>query len=295
VAAAGALASAGVPVYVLAFEGVNPEAVQSIADAGDPAPGTNTWYPVGSTAQILAAFNSVVQRTAGCALSLSNSGRGPSDSAIITVELVRNNGATRRLLWPGANGYSLNGNNLTLNGMSCQELQEAARTDATAHAEVKVGCACVSTGPEKCDDNVDNNCNGRVDESCVPTNKCGVDAPPAQCPPGTPGNPPEICDGMNNDGDLEIDEGCPGGVCTMATDELCDGADNDCDRLVDEGCPPICPMQPEICDGIDNDCDGMIDEGCDKVCRPLSEICDMLDNDCDGVVDEVCTAGPILE
>jgi hypothetical protein len=293
VAAATALATAGVPVYLLAFEGVNPRAVQRIADAGDPAPGSNTWYPVGSTSQITAALSRIVSRTATCTLGLMNTGAGAFDPAVITVELVRNNGASRRTLPAGTNGYTLAGNSLMLNGTACQELQSASLTDATARVEVKVGCKCSATGSEMCGDNVDNNCNGRIDEDCVPTDKCGVNAPPANCPPTPPSGPPEICDGINNDGDLQTDEGCPG-QCTMASDELCDGKDNDCDRLIDEGCPPVCMMQPEICDGLDNDCDGQVDEGCGEVCHPLSEICDGKDNDCDGQIDEVCTSDPIL-
>ena len=41
--------------------------------------------------------------------------------------------------------------------------------------------------------------------------------------------------------------------------ELCDGVDNDCDNQIDEGYPPNCMdcLMPtdEVCDGIDNDCD----------------------------------------
>ena len=46
------------------------------------------------------------------------------------------------------------------------------------------------------------------------------------------------------------------------TAEVCNGVDDDCDGMVDEGCQ-MCPMQhDEVCDGIDNDCDLEIDEGC---------------------------------
>jgi len=92
------------------------------------------------------------------------------------------------------------------------------------------------------------------------------------------------CDGVDNDGDNEVDEDWPalgepcgegagvgecvegeyvcaddgmGVVCEGAvgpSDEVCDGKDNDCDGTKDNG-------PAETCDGKDNDCDGFIDEG----------------------------------
>ncbi|MBU1131754.1 putative metal-binding motif-containing protein, partial [Patescibacteria group bacterium] len=48
--------------------------------------------------------------------------------------------------------------------------------------------------------------------------------------------------------------------------EVCDGLDNNCDGQVDEGLLNLCgtcgPAPVEDCDGVDNDCDGEIDEDC---------------------------------
>jgi hypothetical protein len=290
---AAALASAGIPVYLLGFDDVDQTRMQQIADAGDPAAGTNTWYNVSNSTSIVNALNAIIGRTASCTLGLTNTGVGTFDANILTVDLVRNNGATRTAIARGgANGYSISGTTITLAGTSCSDLQSAVATDSTAKVEIKGGCQC-TPATEICD-GVDNNCNGLADEGCVPTNMCGVNAPPASCPPNTPpAGPPEICDGIDNDGDNQVDEGCPG-VCTGMGDEVCDGADNDCDKEVDEGCPPACMPTGETCDGVDNDCDGMVDEGCGMICRPLTEICDGIDNDCDGKIDEICPDVPVL-
>ena len=179
---AGNLAMAGVPVFVLGFQGVNPDAMQNIANAGDPAPGVNTWYSVSDTMSIVNALNSIITRTASCTFPLADTGVGARDRDTIQVELVTAGGTMRSAIASDAmNGYTLEGQDLlTLHGSACTSLQTALATDPTSLVEVRLGCACVG-GTEICFDNIDNDCDGRVDEDCVPRNECGVDAPPEDC------------------------------------------------------------------------------------------------------------------
>jgi streptogramin lyase len=171
-------------------------------------------------------------------------------------------------------------------------------------------------------DGLDNNCDGVIDEGCMPGGAPGCDdrqqQPCYEGPAHTAGR--GICHGGIRDcvGDQwtacadqqlpeaaevcgnAIDENCDGRVdedcgppdCVPEV-EICDGVDNDCDEVVDEGCPEN-PCQPaaEVCDGVDNDCDGLVDEGVANACGTCgeapTEVCDGADNDCDGVIDEYC-------
>ncbi len=112
----------------------------------------------------------------------------------------------------------------------------------------------------------------------------------------------EECNGVDDDGDGEIDEGvepkpilCGEGACQSPGQAVCVGGAWAAD------CQPGTPSL-ETCNAIDDDCDGMVDEGapCNAgetctagTCAPVVESCDAVDNDGDGQVDEgsLCPAG----
>ncbi|WP_282135440.1 MopE-related protein [Seonamhaeicola maritimus] len=211
-------------------------------------------------------------------------------------------------------------------------------------------------------DGIDNNCDGQIDEGVLSTFYADTDgdgygnpndsmqacsAPTGYVTDNTdcddtqaaayPGNT-EICDGIDNDCDGQVDEGV---LSTFYADADSDGYGNPNDSIqacsaptgyvsdntdCDDTQAAAYPGNTEICDGIDNNCDGQIDEGvlstfyadtdgdgygdvnvttqacsaptgyvsdntdCDDTQAAAypgnTEICDGIDNNCDGQVDE---------
>ena len=188
---------------------------------------------------------------------------------------------------------------------------------------------------EVCGDGKDNDCDGTVDDGC-PGVRCvdhdgdgwgvGPDCKRADCDDTRNAVFPwaaEACDGVDNDCDGTVDEGCPASACKdLDGDGFGAGAGccnapgaTACRQGCDDSDGGVHPWAAEICfDSADNNCDGQKDEGC-TLCRDAdgdghgigarcsnwdcddgaastypgaSETCDGVDNDCDGVVDDDC-------
>jgi hypothetical protein len=134
-----------------------------------------------------------------------------------------------------------------------------------------------------------------------------------------PGADETVCNGVDNDCDLAIDEdyqemqtNCGTGACAAtglmvcidgveddtctpgtpaADDATCDGVDDDCDNLVDEdymSMPTTCGQG--VCESTGNSVciDGVVDDGCTPgVPDEATDVtCDGFDGDCDGMIDE---------
>jgi hypothetical protein len=75
-------------------------------------------------------------------------------------------------------------------------------------------------------------------------------------------------------------------------DEECNGLDDDCDVQIDEGLPPAQPCEKSNqwgkCAGLSL-CAGALGRSC-QAPEPAEDVCDYLDNDCDGITD-----GPFVQ
>jgi len=120
--------------------------------------------------------------------------------------------------------------------------------------------------PELCNA-VDDDCNGEVDEVFgILTCGLGVcENMVAECLEGVTYEceplalaVDEVCDGLDNDCDGEVDEELPDVVCGFGP---CTASVPGCVDAAVPDCVPVDAAGDETCDGIDNDCNGSVDDG----------------------------------
>jgi len=193
------------------------------------------------------------------------------------------------------------------------------------------GSAGPCAPPAETCNGTDDDCDGMTDEDfdCVPEasescmTTCGTMGSRAcsdTCAWGACGAGTEVCNGVDDDCDMMIDEGF---ACVASSTGSCTTS---CSSTGTRACLgdctwDTCTPPAEVCNGVDDDCDTAIDEGftcvsgagrgcttgcgstgsqtCNAMCRwpaacmPPAETCNGSDDDCDMMVDEgfACAVG----
>jgi hypothetical protein len=129
-------------------------------------------------------------------------------------------------------------------------------TEPCPQGQTRCGGACVDVQSDEA------NC-GACGSACGAGQTCDAGQCTSACAPAT-----EVCNGVDDDCDGQVDEGFDVGAA-------CDGADADacaegvfvCSSAGTATCSDVTGDSVEVCgNGVDDDCDGQVDEGCAAGC-----------------------------
>jgi MYXO-CTERM domain-containing protein len=301
VLAAGTLLTAGVQTYVVGFSVLGEEqaSLNQIAVAG----GTTAAYFAANEQQLAAALANIVSKSVmyeKCN-GLDDNCNGQCDETwpeVAVTGAACTNPHAAQTCSAGVGACKRDGVYV------CNAQQTGSGCSVVAGAPTCPGAPGCNPQGEICYNGVDDDCDGTVDEGCLP------------CV-----SQPEICDGKDNNCNGLIDEGyvsvpcgsnigeCKAGttacvagkvVCNGAvgpTAEICDGKDNNCDTITDnftEPCYPPgggagCDLATGVCKGVCKMgirlCTSGVWGACQGYQGPKPEVCNGLDDDCDGVID----------
>ena len=182
----------------------------------------------------------------------------------------------------------------------------------------------ICSPPAETCNNVDDNCNGQVDENACGNTSCVVGQSQA-CTTSCQSTGVQICDATGLWGVCQPpaeecnqkDDNCNGQIdenaCNQCTAGAVETCVSPCSTVGTRTCGQTgqwsaCMPPEETCNGLDDNCNGQIDENIVQVCNnpcgegvtvcangkmldctaplPTPETCDGVDNDCDGMTDE---------
>jgi MYXO-CTERM domain-containing protein len=312
VAVATSLKNAGIKTYVVGFgSGVDADLLNSLAIAGGTAmTGTTKYYQADNQAALESALDVIAGQVASgdCTVpgKLGECAKG-------VKQCVNGQITCGQVIFPvtetcdgrdeDCDGTIDDGN--PGGGGACTTGKPGICSAGTKQCQSgKLNCVQTNQPKTEICNNLDDDCDGTVDDGNPGGGGSCDTGYPGECAAGTknckagkiectPKKVPkaEICNNLDEDCDGTPDNGDPGGgvLCASGLPGECAIGETHCLAGV-VACVANRQPSEEMCNALDDDCDGVIDDGvrnaCGK-CGPVpSETCNGIDDDCDGVIDD---------